>query len=219
MLFASSIKEKKIFYSEDVVEVKLTKVLKNVKNFKKRKESETKELLTELEATKQELAKVKRALLQSKKKLVQSKKIIKRYKVKKHKIKKHKTKVRTHIAKTVHKKKRIKKHYIKRDKPKIRTRIVKVIPKKRRVEQQVEVHKVIYHPLTPPLKWVEVQVEDNRNIYDLALEYYGDAQAYDKIYAANRDVIGSDFQLKNGMRLKIPITERFKEQPIVLNVD
>jgi septal ring factor EnvC (AmiA/AmiB activator) len=207
---------------EKVVEGKLTEVLKSVKQFKKRKESETKKLLTELEATKQELARVKRELLQSKKKLVQSKKIIKRYKfvkkkkIKKQKIKKRKTKVRTHIVKVVPKKKRIKKHYIKKHKTKVKTHIVKVIPKKKR--QQVEIHQVI-QPLSPPLKWVEVQVEENRNIYDLALEYYGDAQAYDKIYAANRDVIGSDFQLKNGMRLKIPITKRFREQPIVLNVD
>jgi len=218
------VEEKNLFYSKDMVEVKLTKVLNSVKFFKKRKESETKKLLTELEATKQELARVKQALLQSKKKLVESKKIIKRYKfvkkqkIKKQKIKKRKTKVRTHIVKVVPKKKRIKKHYIKKRKTKVRTHIVKVVPKKKRVEEQVVIHRVI-QPLTPHLKWVEVQVEENRNIYDLALEYYGDAQAYDKIYAANRDVIESDFQIKNGMTLKIPITERFKEQPIVLNVD
>jgi len=212
---------------EKVIKVKLTEVLNNVKKFKKRKESETKKLLTELEATKQELARVKRALLLSKKKLVESKKIIKRYKfVKKKKIKKRKTKVRIHTVKKVRKhivkvvstKKRIKKHYIKKHKTKVKTHIVKVIPKKKRVEEQVVIHRVI-QPLTSHLKWVEVQVEENRNIYDLALEYYGDAQAYDKIYSANRDVIDSDFQIKNGMILKIPITERFKEQPIVLNVD
>ncbi len=59
--------------------------------------------------------------------------------------------------------------------------------------------------------WIKVTVENNLNIYDLALQYYGDSQEYEKIYIANQNIIGQDYQIKNGMSLKIPITKDFIE--------
>ncbi len=59
--------------------------------------------------------------------------------------------------------------------------------------------------------WIKVTVENNINIYDLALQYYGDSQEYEKIYIANQNIIGQDYQIKNGMSLKIPITKDFIE--------
>ncbi len=59
--------------------------------------------------------------------------------------------------------------------------------------------------------WIKVTVENNLNIYDLALKYYGDSQEYEKIYIANKNIIGQDYQIENGMILKIPITENFIE--------
>jgi nucleoid-associated protein YgaU len=66
--------------------------------------------------------------------------------------------------------------------------------------------------------WVEVIVKEE-DIYQLALQYYGDRDEYIQIYNANSDIIGEDFQLYKGMSLKIPMTKQFEEQPIFLNLD
>ncbi|CAA6820155.1 MAG: Unknown protein [uncultured Sulfurovum sp.] len=67
------------------------------------------------------------------------------------------------------------------------------------------------------IEWIEIVVEDNINIYDLALKYYGDAHQYQKIYLANQNLIDNNFKIYNGMSLKIPITDSFQEQPMFLN--
>jgi len=89
-------------------------------------------------------------------------------------------------------------------------------------KQPTVIHKVIREMQSVPTlihntPWIEITVEDNINIYDLALKYYGDSQEYTKIYAANKNVINSNYQINNGMSLIIPITENFQEQPILLN--
>ena len=65
--------------------------------------------------------------------------------------------------------------------------------------------------------WIEIIVENNINIYELALKYYGNREAYNKIYTANQNVISDDFQIYDGMSLIIPMTETFEEQPMMLN--
>ena len=67
--------------------------------------------------------------------------------------------------------------------------------------------------------WVELIVEDEVDIYQLALRYYGDMEEYKRIYLANRDIIGKDLKIVDGMILKIPIMELFEEQPMILNRD
>jgi len=89
-------------------------------------------------------------------------------------------------------------------------------------KQPVTMHKVIREIKSIPTlmhntPWIEITVKDNINIYDLALKYYGDSQEYTKIYAANQNVINSNYQINNGMSLIIPITENFQEQPMMLN--
>jgi len=69
---------------------------------------------------------------------------------------------------------------------------------------------------TEKLPWIKITVSDNLNIYDLALKYYGDAQQYEKIYTANQDIIGQDYQIKNGMQLRLPMTESFENAPYIL---
>lgn len=66
-------------------------------------------------------------------------------------------------------------------------------------------------------KWIKVTVQNDINIYDLALKYYGDAHQYEKIYVANQNLIGNDFELHNGMSLNIPLNETFQEQPTLLD--
>ena len=65
--------------------------------------------------------------------------------------------------------------------------------------------------------WVELVVEDGVDIYQLALRYYGDRAEYKQIYLANKDVIGENLQIVDGMSLRIPISEVFEEQPMILN--
>jgi len=72
-------------------------------------------------------------------------------------------------------------------------------------------------PMRINLPWVEIMVEDNIDIYQLALLYYGDVNQYTQIYAANKNIISNNFKVHNGMILKIPITSKFREQPMVLN--
>ena len=90
--------------------------------------------------------------------------------------------------------------------------------------KQTNIHKVIKEMKPTALilhktPWIEITVEDNMNIYDLALKYYGDSQEYRKIYRANQNIINHNYQINNGMTLIIPISGNFREQPIVLNTN
>lgn len=89
-------------------------------------------------------------------------------------------------------------------------------------EKKPILHKVIRKMKPLPVlmydtPWIEIIVEDNTNIYELALKYYGNEQEYKKIYLANQNVIANDFKIYNGMSLIIPMTGTFEEQPIMLN--
>jgi hypothetical protein len=84
------------------------------------------------------------------------------------------------------------------------------------------IHKVIRKMSPSPIlmfdtPWIEIIVENNINIYELAVKYYGDKEAYTKIYLANQNIITNDFKIYNGMSLIIPMTETFEEQPMMLN--
>jgi hypothetical protein len=67
--------------------------------------------------------------------------------------------------------------------------------------------------------WIEIIVEDGVNIFELALKYYGDREEYKEIYQYNKDTIGENLEIVDGMLLKIPITTLFKEQPMILNIE
>jgi len=66
-------------------------------------------------------------------------------------------------------------------------------------------------PVVSESPWVEVVVDDGMNLYDLALEYYGDRSAYQEIYALNQPKIGTELTLKEGLSLRLPITKDFKK--------
>jgi len=65
--------------------------------------------------------------------------------------------------------------------------------------------------------WVEIEVGEDMDIYQLAQLYYGDREKYREIYAANKQLLKETLKVRNGMSLKIPMTAEFKEQPMVLN--
>jgi hypothetical protein len=123
----------------------------------------------------------------------------------------------TSIQKSIKKKKKIKKIAKKR------------VPKKtKKVEKIAKTKKIIKksppkeEPM-PELKsntpWIDIVVEDDLDIYQLALLYYKDKKEYKRIYLANKDVIGKNYKIQNGMSLKIPITDKFHEQPMFINID
>ncbi|CAA6811039.1 MAG: Unknown protein [uncultured Sulfurovum sp.] len=62
--------------------------------------------------------------------------------------------------------------------------------------------------------WINITIsEDDVTLSDLASTYYGDASETEVIYNANQDVIGKNRKLKKGMKLEIPVTEKFRDQP------
>ena len=67
--------------------------------------------------------------------------------------------------------------------------------------------------------WIETKIENGINIYQIAEQYYGAKTEYYHIYEANKNIIGKDFKLKDGMLIKIPITKKFREKPMLLNID
>jgi hypothetical protein len=80
----------------------------------------------------------------------------------------------------------------------------------------------IIHPSTylqTDITWVEIIVEDGVDIFQLAIKYYGDRDEYRQIYLANKNTIGDNLKITEGMTLKIPIVNQFEEQPMILNRD
>jgi len=53
-------------------------------------------------------------------------------------------------------------------------------------------------------KSIKTKVEKGVDIFQLATEYYGDEKKYYYIYNANKDIIGADLKLEDGMELNIP---------------
>jgi len=62
--------------------------------------------------------------------------------------------------------------------------------------------------------WSNITVPTTETtLEDLASTYYGDQGEALLIYNANRDIISENKVLRIGMILKLPITEKFIEQP------
>ena len=64
------------------------------------------------------------------------------------------------------------------------------------------------------LTWVNIVVFSNKiTLADLASMYYGEEGEASLIYEANMDVIPKSKKLKKGMHLKLPVTDKFIDQP------
>jgi hypothetical protein len=62
--------------------------------------------------------------------------------------------------------------------------------------------------------WINITISSNTvTLGDLASSYYADVNDAEVIYDANKDVIGENRKLKKGMKLAIPVTDKFIEQP------
>ncbi len=188
--------------------------------YKKRIESELKTILHKIKLYKKEK---NRELITLRKKIISLKSKFANYKTKKEiEIKKLKKRASTNPSILANKNQKIKKleKELALMKKKLKQNRKTIIALKQKLIQKNQQLAVV--PSTPPIvtqnnnhspkKWIKITVSNDLNIYDLALKYYGDSQEYEKIYMANQNKIDKDYQIRNGMSLKIPITENFIEQ-------
>jgi seryl-tRNA synthetase len=209
--------------SKELVKTELTNILENVKKYKKKNDNTNKKLIEELNALKrkfntykiQQKSKIKSVttqLHQAKKELIKNQKQLSNIQKKVTKIKKSEKDVKTQLQLTEQQLKKKRKELLT-----IKKKVVKI----KKYEPKITFTSTIEEPPLLPLvnnaSWVEVVVEDNINIYELALKFYGDKNKYQDIYVANQHIIGDNFQIYNGMSLKIPMTNQFEEQPMILN--
>jgi nucleoid-associated protein YgaU len=62
--------------------------------------------------------------------------------------------------------------------------------------------------------WVNIVVASSETtLADLASTYYGDVKEASLIYEANKGIIPKSKRLQKGMKLKIPVTDKFIDQP------
>ncbi len=169
------------------IEKKLKTILKKIKVYKKRNESEKEILESELLALKAKFNNYKkeknRELKSIKSKLYSTKRELKQVKNIKPKVK---------IVK--------------------KTQIVKKV-----IYKEVPIYIKENPTPTKDIELMDVIVPDEMDIYQLALLYYGDAKKYKELYNINRDIINSDLKVQAGQSIKIPIDLLFKAEPIALN--
>ncbi len=199
------------------------------RQYKKNKEIEILRIKNQLKVAKKELLLSKKKPIHKKvvpKKIVKKKhihkKVIPKKVVKKKHIHKKVIPKKIVIKKPIHKRVVPKKIVIKKSIPKrvIPKRVIpkRVVPKKI-VPKEIIINKITPMPYVKNLPWIKIVVENNMNIYELALKYYGDKSKYIEIYSANQNIIGNNLKIYNGMSLKIPMINQFIEQPIILNID
>lgn len=197
-----------------VIEAKLKKSLENVKNFKKRKNNEIKMLNAEIDQLKSAIRKMKRKH---------------NYIQRKHKntIKQLKNQLNMNdndFYLLYEENKKLKEALLKYQKS---IPIEKSIPiqnsspaiQEPLSQGNTSIINQAIKPVSVPVEWVEVVIEDDMSIYELALQYYGKESAYTEIYRANKNVIPETLRLVNGMSLKLPITHNFRERPMILNAN
>jgi len=189
---------------KEQLQKKLDIIEKEFKRYKAKKKREIVKINTQLRITRKKLLKNKKKLYISQK----YKKTIPRKIVRKKTIPRKIVRKKTTPQKIVRKKATPQK--IVRN---------KIFPKRKVLREKVIIQRTTPLPAVNNLPWVEIVVEDNINIYQLALKYYGDKTKYREIYAANQHIIGKNLKIYNGMSLKIPMTNQFEEQPMILNTN
>jgi len=77
-----------------------------------------------------------------------------------------------------------------------------------------ESHKLELTEAPKNMTWVNIVVySSTTTLADLASTYYGDVKEASLIYEANKEVIPKSKKLFKGMKLKIPVTDKFIDQP------
>jgi len=203
------------------IENKLTTVLHNLKKFKKEKNYKISQLQKELDTLKKRFysykVKKEKELKKANSKLRLTRKELLNTKIQnKNKIKN----IQNKLLKSQHKVKQSEAISQLTIQQSMEEAMSEPIPMQIEVqtEEDAPLAKIIL-PINSNTPWIEITVEDDMDIFQLAKLYYGDSNQYIHIYSANRDIIPSSLKLHNNMSLKIPITSQFRDQPIVLNRD
>jgi len=64
--------------------------------------------------------------------------------------------------------------------------------------------------------WINTRVPYDISVKELAERYYGDASEYPIIVEANKGLIGKDLIVRKDTEIKIPVTDKFTDQPEIL---
>lgn len=201
------------------MELQLTKTLKNIKKYKRKKNNQIMQLNNDIIAIKKELNRYKIS------KEHELKIVTKQLNTIKKKITSKNNKNNKMKKKLKHTEKQLfikteelnwqRKKYDRKNKVRISDEHLEVATN---IAMEQAMHGALYASSVAQ-EWIEVVVENCIDIHELALKYYSNREEYLNIYAANKNVINSDLEIYNGMLLKIPMTENFREQPIMLNMD
>jgi len=206
---------------DQTIENKLTTVLHNLKKFKKEKNHQISKLERELKSLKKEFnnyrIKKEKEVKKIRNKLRQTQKELLKNKIQnKHKIQNMQNKLLS-SQKKLEQKETITHLNIQQSMEKA---MAEPIPIQIEIQTQENPSlEQIILPIKSNIPWAEITIEENIDIYQLAKLYYGDSNEYVQIYSANREIIPNNLKLHNGMRIKIPMTSKFRDQPIVLNRD
>jgi len=189
---ADSTSRENYLEKEQKLKVKLITILENLKKFKQEKNNKIITLNQELNLLKKEFSRYK----QEKEKKIQEMN---------HKIKRFKKKLT--------KKSQVKVEKVTFNSKKPPIIVPTFVPKIKEVKSEIvkpKIDKISNNmPKVTNLPWVEIIVEDGLDIYQLALKYYGDENKYKYIYAANQQTLQNNFEITDGMSLKIPMPEQF----------
>jgi len=187
---------------DETIKTKLIETLQNLKKFKKEKNNQINELNNEIEILKKQFLKYQ---IQKENEI---KKVNKRLKQTKHELYKSKKELSKNQEKS--------NEIVPNIEMNIQDAMQKAMDAPINSSTEVSIENIVL-PVETNLPWIEIVVENNMDIYQLAKLYYGDRHQYIQIYTANKNVIPDDLEIRNGMSLQIPITSTFKEQPMVLN--
>ena len=232
ILYSTGILANSDIVSKEKLKAELLIILKDLQNYKSENEKEIKSLKSKLNTEKKEFQNYKKKTTQnlktyqidSKKKQQKLQKLLKQKKRQKNnqylKLKKQLIETEKKLQNNTKRYQKIKKsnQYLKKKIIKMTKEPKKVVLYTKQEEVKANLNAPIALPIQNNLPWVEIIVEDNINIYELALRYYGDSSKYKEIYTANKNIIGKNLRIHNGMSLRIPMTTEFDEQPIILNM-
>lgn len=77
----------------------------------------------------------------------------------------------------------------------------------------VEGNQKLSETTQPTTSWIMTRVPYDISAKELAQDYYGDENEYHIIVAANKGIIGKNLMFRKHTEVKIPITEKFQDQP------
>lgn len=80
----------------------------------------------------------------------------------------------------------------------------------------VEMSSTLSQTSKPITSWITTRVPYNISAKELAQKYYGDENEYRLIVDANKGIIGKNLMFKKNTEVKIPVTEKFRDQPEII---